>query len=108
MARYAYFAQMDIPPEHEAEFNRIYDVEHVPEILKVKGVNACTRFILENATRDGVATKTIPLYAALYDIDSPDVIKQPAWREAADRGNWKPRIRPHTFNRIHCVFRKIG
>jgi hypothetical protein len=35
MAGYVYVAQMDIPPEHDAEFNRIYDTDHIPIILKV-------------------------------------------------------------------------
>ena len=37
-APYIYMVQMDIPAEHEADFNRIYDTEHVPEIMKVPGV----------------------------------------------------------------------
>ena len=32
---YVYIVQMDIPAEHEAEFNRIYDAEHVPALTKV-------------------------------------------------------------------------
>ena len=35
-APYIYIVQMDIPAEHDAAFNRIYDTEHVPEILKVQ------------------------------------------------------------------------
>ena len=35
---YVYVVQMDIPPHLEAEFNRIYDEDHVPTILKVPGV----------------------------------------------------------------------
>lgn len=32
---YLHVVQMDIPAEHEAEFNRIYDQEHMPTILHV-------------------------------------------------------------------------
>ena len=39
MADYIYIAQMDIPPELEDDFNRIYDTQHVPEILTVAGVH---------------------------------------------------------------------
>ena len=46
-APYVYLVQMDIPAEHEAAFNRIYDTEHVPEILKVPGVRGCSRYVLE-------------------------------------------------------------
>lgn len=103
MADYIFLAQMDIPPEHEAEFNRIYDEEHVPTILKVPGVHGCTRYKLESAKG-----ANIPRYAALYEIDSPAIPDTEAWRNASDTGSWKPKIRPHTFNRIHCVFKKIG
>ena len=37
MADYIYIAQMDISPELEDDFNRIYDTQHVPEILTVGG-----------------------------------------------------------------------
>ena len=46
-APFIYMVQMDIPAEHEAAFNRIYDTEHVPDILKVPGVRACTRYVME-------------------------------------------------------------
>ena len=48
---YIYMVQMDIPAEHEAAFNRIYDTEHVPEILKVPGVRACSRTALAREQR---------------------------------------------------------
>ena len=33
MADYMYLVQMDIPVELEDDFNRIYDTQHVPNIL---------------------------------------------------------------------------
>ena len=103
MADYIYIAQMDIPPELEDDFNRIYDTQHVPEILTVAGVHGCTRYALENATVEG-----IPKFAAVYEIDSPEVVKSPEWRAAVDKGDWKPQIRPHTSNRVHCVYKKLA
>ena len=32
MADYLYVVQMDIPADKEADFNRIYDTQHVPNI----------------------------------------------------------------------------
>ena len=78
---YIYVVQMDIPAELEAEFNRIYDEDHVP---------------------------TMPRYLAIYECDSAEVINSPAWTEASDLGEWKPKIRPHTTNRQHSVFRRIA
>jgi hypothetical protein len=102
-APYVYLVQMDIPAEHEAAFNRIYDTEHVPEILKVPGVRACTRYVIEKTNKDGLAR-----YLALYEVDSPDVINGPAWMEASEKGDWAPKIRPHTTNRSHTIMRKIA
>ena len=41
-------------------------------------------------------------------VDSAEIINSPAWQEASDLGEWKPKIRPHTTNRQHSIFRKIA
>ena len=103
MGDYIYLVQMDVPAEKEADFNRIYDTQHVPELSKVPGVRRVTRFLLETADVDGVAK-----YAAIYEIDTPDLPQTDAWKEASDRGDWATQIRPHTINRSHLTFRRIG
>jgi hypothetical protein len=100
---YVYVVQMDIPQHLEAEFNRIYDEDHVPTILKVPGVRSCARYRLDHST-----IPTMPRYLAIYEVDSAEIINSPAWQEASDLGEWKPKIRPHTTNRQHSVFRKIA
>ncbi len=35
-----FVVQLDIPADHEAEFNRVYDTEHFPMLSKVPGVRA--------------------------------------------------------------------
>jgi hypothetical protein len=102
-APFIYMVQMDIPAAHEADFNRIYDTEHVPEILKVPGVLGCTRYALEKTNKEGMAR-----YLALYEMDAADVMDSPAWLRASEIGDWAPKIRPHTTNRSHTVMRKIG
>src|SRR4030095_14919000 len=66
MAGYIYLVQMDIPTELEDEFNRIYDTEHVPNIVKAPGVHGCIRYRLESTNAPGMAP-----YAAVVDHDSP-------------------------------------
>jgi hypothetical protein len=100
---YIYLVQMDIPAEHEAEFNRIYDEEHVPLIVQVPGCSACSRYKLAHSLQDDTAK-----YLAIYELDSPDVPDTPAWKAASDTGLWKPMIRPHTTNRRHSVFQRIA
>jgi hypothetical protein len=103
MAAYIYLVQMDVPDELEDEFNRIYDVEHVPNILKAPGVHGCSRFRLESANVEGVAR-----YAAVYDIDSPDVPSSGGWQAESEKGDWATKIRPHTTNRSHCIFKRLS
>jgi hypothetical protein len=103
MAGYVYLVQMDVPADLEDEFNRIYDTQHVPNILKAPGVRGCARYRLHSADVEGVAR-----YAALYEIDSPDVPRSADWKAEADKGDWPDKIRPYTSNRSHMTFEKIG
>jgi len=102
-APFIYMVQMDIPAEHEAAFNRVYDEQHIPDLLSVPGVRAARRYLVERTNKDGMAR-----YLALYELDSADVVDSAAWREAGERGDWAPKIRPHTTNRSHTVMRRVG
>jgi hypothetical protein len=101
MSEYLYVVQMDIPVELEDDFNRIYDTQHVPEISKVPGVLGVKRYALAKPA-EGIAK-----YLAIYRCTSADVPQSPAWVAASDTGDWKPKIRPHTFNRSHALFKEI-
>ena len=103
MADYIYLVQMDIPNEVEEEFNRIYDTQHVPNIIKAPGVHGCVRYKLESADVEGVAR-----YAAVYEIDSPDIPETDGWKAESDKGDWPSKIRPHTSNRSHLIFKRIS
>ncbi len=103
MADYLYVVQMDIPPEHEADFNRVYDTEHVPNLLKVPGVHGCARYRLESSE-----VAAVPRYAAVYEIDSPEVVTSAAWNAAAELGDWASKIRPHATNRTRSIFKRIA
>ena len=98
-----YVVQMDIPQHLEAEFNRIYDEDHVPTILKVPGVRSCARYRLEHSTVPGMQQ-----YLTIYELDSPDVLKSAAWEKAGSFGDWATKIRPLTTSRHHSVFERIA
>jgi len=100
---YIYFVQMDIPAGLEAELNRIYDVEHVPMLSKVPGVNRVTRYRLEQSN-----DSRMQKYLAIYEIDSPAVVDSKEWDTASAWGDWATKIRPHTTSRHHSFFEKIG
>jgi hypothetical protein len=103
MSDYMYLVQMDIPAAMEDEFNRVYDTEHVPNILKAPGVRGCTRYRLESTNKPGMAR-----YAAVYIIDSPDVVNSAAWKAESEKGDWPTKIRPHTINRSHSMFQRLA
>jgi hypothetical protein len=99
---YIYVVQMNIPVAHEAEFNRIYDTEHVPMLSKVPGVHKVSRYRLEK-TNDPKMQK----YLAVYEIDSPAIVDSKEWEVAGAWGDWATKIRPHTTERHHSFFEKI-
>ena len=93
---------MDVAPQLEDDFNRIYDTQHIPEIMKVPGVLGVKRYVLEKS-----AVPASPNTTAVYRVTSPDVPHSAAWIAASDTGEWKARIGPHTTNRIHALYREL-
>ncbi len=99
---YIYVVQMNIPAQHEADFNRVYDTEHVPMLSKVPGVHKVSRYRLEQSNDPGMQK-----YLAVYEIDSPAIVDSAAWKTAGEWGDWASKIRPHTTERHHSFFEKI-
>jgi hypothetical protein len=93
-ARFFYMVTFEIAPEDEAEFNEIYDTEHIPNILRVNGVLGITRF------RDATPNeKGWLVYSALYWLTRPELPDTPEWKEASDTGRWAPVMRPKLKSR---------
>jgi len=71
MASYTLIALTNSKPEFDAEYNQWFDAVHIPEVLKVKGIVAATRFRLASAQR---TAGNLPYkYAALYRIETGDL-----------------------------------
>lgn len=93
-ARYVYMVTFEIAPEDEAEFNEIYDTEHVPNLLAVDGVLGIMRF------RDAAPNdKGWLVYSALYVIAQPDLPTTPEWKAKSELGRWAPVMRPRMKSR---------
>ena len=60
----------DVDAEHEAEFNRWYDEEHVPRIMEVPGFLSAGRYV---ALRGG------PRYLAMYELEDVGVLRTAAF-----------------------------
>ena len=76
---YIYVVQTNIPAELEAEFNRLYDEEHVPSFSQVPGCRKITRYRLEKS-EDSRMQK----YLTIYEVDSPVVVESETWRAARE------------------------
>ena len=105
--KYVLIANMDIDANKEALFNEIYDTEHVPNFLKVPGVNTAARLKsmpLAMRRPDGVQTIDtggVLAYSAVYEIESPDVLLTQKWADMVDEGRWADEVRPFTRNRCY-------
>jgi hypothetical protein len=81
----------DVAPEMEEEFNRWYNEEHIPLLLRVPGVLWAKR---------GVNVGEGQKYIAVYEHESVEVQKTPAYQNALET-DWTHKIRPYlrNFNR---------
>jgi len=110
-AKYLMIASMDVDPEHEAIFNDVYDKEHVPNLSKVPGVVSITRYKRGTLTMNiGGERKTIeianePVFTAIYELETPEVLTSPAWDKAIEEGRWPAQVRPFTKNRRHVLLK---
>src|ERR1043166_8703483 len=93
-APYCMMVTFEIAPEDEAEFNDIYDNDHIPNILKLEGVVEVIRF------RDAAPNeKGWLVYSALYFLARENLHETAQWKKLSDVGRWAPIIRPKIKSR---------
>jgi hypothetical protein len=85
---------MNIPTEHEADFNDWYDKEHIPALSAVPGVLSARRF-------RGTGNRK---YVALYHLATPDVVESDAWKTARE-SEWSSRVVARFQDRLRLVCR---
>jgi hypothetical protein len=113
VGKWIFIAAMDVDADKEAVFNEVYDTEHIPTITKVPGVISATRLKLDTLRiAMGGETKVIdpqgaPRYAAIYELESPEVLTSPAFAKAVDQGRWPTHVRPYTHNRRHTLHKVV-
>ena len=95
-APYHYIVETDVLPEHEADFNRWYDREHLPGLAAVPGTIRARRF------RN---TEASPRYHACYDIATPTTVGNREWR-AVRETPWSGKVRPAFRNTRRTLFRR--
>lgn len=109
-SKYLFVASMDVDPDKEALFHEVYDTEHVPNLLKVPGVQAVSRvegepFTLSIGGQERRVAHDGPRHSALYEIDGPDVLVSREWAAAVELGRWPTEVRPFTRNRRHALYK---
>jgi hypothetical protein len=85
MAKGLLFASFDYAPAQEDEFNDWYDLEHVPERMRVPGFLNAQRWVGEENPKIAVAT---------YDLETHAVMNSPAYQAigGANGSVWTKRV----------------
>ncbi|MCK1641137.1 hypothetical protein IVA95_26975 [Bradyrhizobium sp. 157] len=88
---------MNIDAEHEAEFNRWYDREHLEERVAIDGFLEARRYVAHDGN---------PKYLSLYSTESLEVLDSPAYRTAlANQTAWSKANIARFQNMIRAVAR---
>ncbi|WOH53017.1 DUF4286 family protein [Bradyrhizobium sp. sBnM-33] len=88
---------MNIDAEHEAEFNRWYDREHLEERVAIDGFLEARRYVAHDGN---------PKYLSLYSTESFEVLDSPAYRTAlANQTAWSKANIARFQNMIRAVAR---
>ena len=93
-APYWMMITFEIEPADDAEFNDIYDNDHIPTIMKLPGVLEVIRFRDAHENEKGYL-----VYSALYLMDRENLHETPEWKKLSDMGRWMPVIRPKVKSR---------
>jgi hypothetical protein len=91
----------DVPAEHEEEFNRWYNEEHIPERLAIPGVLNAARY---KAVEGG------PTYLACYELTSSDAWYAEDWQKWLKNPTaWSKRMSPSVIatTYIRNLYRRI-
>ena len=111
-SKYLFIASMDVAKDQEDIFNRVYDTEHIPNLLKVPGVISVARYkripltMYLGGQKKEMIFEGEPTYHAYYEVTSPDVLTSPEWQSAVELRSWPDQVRPHTLNRRHILTEK--
>ncbi|WP_397474611.1 hypothetical protein [Pusillimonas sp.] len=92
---------MEPPPAMEEEFNAWYDSEHMPERAELPGILRTQRM---------VCTTGWPKYAAIYDLESTDVMESAPYQRISGKNfsPWSKRIGGKVSGQWRFVGRLIG
>jgi hypothetical protein len=84
LAEYVLTVRLNTPSDKEKEFNKWYNIDHVPALVGVPGVYCAARYR---------SVDSDPKYLAVYQMNDAGIPKTQAWDKARN-SDWTIRIRP--------------
>ncbi|MBJ7600653.1 MAG: hypothetical protein DLM67_20455 [Candidatus Nephthysia bennettiae] len=105
--RTLFVVMMDVPAEHEAELDRWYAEEHLPERLACPGFKGATRFRGVDDPPGGhkLSAEPAPRYLAVYDLEGPGVVQTEDYRRLVENPTpWTQRMRQRYQVRIRHTY----
>ena len=102
MADYIYLVQMDIPRKWKTSSIGCTTPSTCPTSQRRPACMA--------ATATGWSRRIKTAWRATrrsYEIDSPGVPESEGWLAESEKGDWATKIRPHTTNRSHTIFKRV-
>ena len=92
---------MDVEPEHEAEFNRWYDEEHLPERLEIPGYVSARRFKLEDG--EGVLK-----YLCIWELEDGSPLESAEYKAQRERpSELRDRALSYVKQRARGLYKQI-
>ena len=78
---------MDVEPGHEAEFDRWYNEEHLPERMEIPGYVSARRFKLENPdnTPDTKEGTGVLKYLCIWELEDPSPLESDQYNMQRER-----------------------
>ena len=93
---------MDVAPEHEADFNRWYDSEHLEERVAIDGFLEARRYVAQAAS----PKYPCPKYLCLYSTRTLEVLNSDTYRaRLANPTDWSRQTMARFQNMIRAVAR---
>lgn len=92
---------MEVDPEHEEEFNRWYNEEHLPERLEIPGYISARRFKLEEG-------KGVLKYLCIWELEDASPLQSEEYKAQQLRpSELRDRVHDHIKERIRGLYKQI-
>jgi antibiotic biosynthesis monooxygenase (ABM) superfamily enzyme len=90
---------IDIDPDHEEEFNRWYEEEHLPDRDGLPGFVSARRFVSHEGG---------PKYLALYELENVDALDSDEYlRLINPPSEWTQRMEARMTSRLRAVYTEL-